>query len=357
MRRLLLSASIVLLSFSCSRSSETQPKLSQIVSDMISDQLSPETSIFKRYGWSDRTGGIFLIGQPEDCMLLCGELLNCDNRDNYDGSFKPDGLKDFAGEMISCVMDDSTSAADGEYVVRQYLSALDTLCFVSDYDKNGLGVKGHPKVVVLTSARCAGEAGGLFEIDSLSRYFGSNIVVFNPFYDAVCEAVADGADVIGVVGGEENVASGLYEKIVCKRCVDMGVRAECFAFCPAEGDNALIAFLNEYIASGNTKPIDVLIFDNFSKIGFDENDALLKINSILNVESVLYSDFISEDFHMVSLRENAGRECYDILRTNNLFTHNISQPVSESFTARRDTSVSAGIRLDYFRKPEGKCIR
>jgi len=357
MRRVILFFTIVFLSFSCSRLQESKPKVSQIVTNMISDPLSPETSIVKRYGTCDRNGSVFLIGQPEDCMLLCGELLNCDNRDNYNGEYVSDGLKDFAGEMISCVMDDSSFTADGERVVRQYLSALDTLCFISDYDKNGLGVKSSPKVIVLTSANCASEDGGLFDVDSLTRYFGSNIFIFNPFYEAVKEAIASGAKVIGVIGNEENVASGLYDNIVCRRSVETGTRTECFSFSPADGDNALIGFLNEYISSGKTQPVDLLIFDNYNKIGFEEKDALLKINSVLNVESVLYSDFISKDFRMVSLRENAGRECYDILRSNNLFTHNISQPVTESFTVDKDTTLNSGIRLKYFRMVEGKCIR
>ncbi|MGN1215957.1 MAG: hypothetical protein ACI4TJ_06900 [Candidatus Cryptobacteroides sp.] len=103
-----LAVSLLALSFgagavSCGRKVEERNDFSPFVKSLLDgsmDELHRLASLSGRV-----SGSIAVIGTPPECSALSAELSRCDIFDNIDGSTRPDGLPDFAGERIVAVLD------------------------------------------------------------------------------------------------------------------------------------------------------------------------------------------------------------------------------------------------------------
>ena len=131
------------------------------VSDIINDSYSSEHKLVSGYDPQDRSKAIFVFGSRSRTQAVAGALMESDAYDNVDGSSNPDGLKDFAGETVCTVAKFSNFGEmvnDGrledlrELTTRNVLAAMDTLCFVSPYDRSGMGKKPLAKLIILGSA-------------------------------------------------------------------------------------------------------------------------------------------------------------------------------------------------------------
>ncbi|MGN0201648.1 MAG: hypothetical protein ACI399_01925 [Candidatus Cryptobacteroides sp.] len=142
MRRILdhltLSLLVVLMgvgSASCCRKVEDRSGFSPFVSSLLSgspDELHRLASLSGTV-----SGSIAVIGSPAECAAVSSELATCDRFDNIDGSLRPDGLPDFAGERIVAVLDSAnfpyrtpqgapgTDFSLSETAVRNLLAVMD----------------------------------------------------------------------------------------------------------------------------------------------------------------------------------------------------------------------------------------
>ena len=115
----------------------------KFVTDIISNSSSAEHKLIANYNPTDASKAIFIFGSRKRTQSIADVLTECDAYDNVDGSSRPDGLKDFAGETFCTLANFSNFGEmvnDGrledlrELTARNVLAAMDTLCFVSPYD-------------------------------------------------------------------------------------------------------------------------------------------------------------------------------------------------------------------------------
>lgn len=325
MKRFALIFSLVALAVSCRNVSEQGRLTIPFVREVISQTSSPAHTIMSRYT-RNRAYPIYVIGEPEECQRFANKLVLCDVRDNVTGNFGSDGLPDFAGEKIVTLADYAGSPYSNfldegrendlrELVVRECIDALDTLCFLSPYDRQGLGRRSPAKMIVLASSYA--DTYGFFDVDSLFSAFGCNVKIVNPLRSMLASAKSAKDPCIGVLTRRNMLSAGIY--------------AGCFAFPKneEEGADQLISFLDNYIAAGYTKPLSSIIIDD-PEVSLSEMALTLeRILSVMNEESFTYSRIISSDFRIIDPESTIASECYDIMRKENIFTHYIAFPKEE----------------------------
>lgn len=276
-------------------------------------------------------GEVFLAGSPMYTSLLAGHFLTCDIADNVRGRSWSDGLKDFAGETFSRIEDHSfapyahfASKPDSlrELAVRYAIAALDTRCNVSVYDLDGNAAKASAKMLILSDPWLC--RYGRFDIDTLFTLTGKGIPVVSP-QQLMLDAVLSGEKKsfnVGIICDSSYVASGIYQELFRAACTEhnvMGARCKV-----ASGD--LYQFLDAYLASGGSAPLDAILVDDLSADLEAIRAQVEAIHSYSREESMKYGRYISRDVRIVDACELTMRECYGILRSHNLFTHKIAQP-------------------------------
>lgn len=306
------------------------------VSDIITDSSSPRHKLVSAYNPQDASKAIFVFGSRSRTQAVAGALMDCDAYDNVDGSANPDGLKDFAGETICTVANFSNFGEmvnDGkiedlrELTARNVLAAMDTLCYVSPYDRSGMGKKPLAKLIILGSA-CMTQYG-YYDIDSLFNALNCPLPVITPMQLISDEAVESnrGKDIlsVGVLAG--NAPVDLYGPYIRTKAARAGIDSVlCVGFKVPEGEDPLLSFLDRYSALGISRPLDVILVDD---LGVDLSvfkESLERITSVMNAESLTYGNLISPDFKIIDSRSRVCKAAYTILRRANLFTHYISQP-------------------------------
>lgn len=322
MRRIVLILSIFALAASCRNISDAGWQTIPFVRETVSDDSSASHKVMKAYS-RNRAYSIYIIGEPEDCKRFSSKLFVCDERDNVTGNFVSDGLPDFSGEEIVSISDYAHSPyskylEEGreeelrELIVRECIDALDTLSFVSPYDRQGLGKRIPAKMIILTSSYS--DTYGLKDVDSLYSAFGCSVRIVNPLRSMLSSARTAKDPCIGILTRRERLSAGIY--------------SGCYAFPKneSEGADQLISFLDNYIAAGFTKPLSSIILDDPSVLSSDLEATLERVLSVMNEESFKYSRMITSDFRIINPESVTASECYDILRKENLFTHNIAFP-------------------------------
>jgi len=306
------------------------------VSEIISGSNSAAHRLVSLYDPKDASKAIFVFGSRSRTSALADALMESDSFDNVDGSSKPDGLKDLAGETVCTVTNFSNFGElvnDGhledlrELTARNVLSAMDTLCYVSPYDRSGMGKKPLAKLIILGSA-CMTKYGR-YDVDSLFNALNCKLPVLSPMQLIVDEAVeiSKGKQVlsVGVLAG--NAPVDLYGSYIKARAAKVGIDSVlCVGFKVPEGEDPLLSFLDRYSELGISRPLDVILVDD---LGVDLSifrESLMKITSVMNAESLTYGNLISSDFNIIDSRSRICRAVYSILREQNLFTHHISQP-------------------------------
>ena len=306
------------------------------VSEIINDNNSSAHRLVSAYEPLDASKAIFVVGSRRRTGELASALIESDSFDNVDGSANPDGLKDLAGETI-CTVTNFTSfgemVRDGrlqdlrELTARNVLSAMDTLCYVSPYDRSGMGKKPQAKLIVLGSA-CMTQYGR-YDIDSLFSALNCKLPVLSPMQLIVDEAVeiSKGKKILtaGVLAG--NAPVELYGPYIKARAAKVGIDSVlCVGFKVPEGEDPLLSFLDRYSELGINRPLDVILVDDLKVDLSIFNESLQRITSVMNAESLTYGNLIAPNFRIVDSRSRICNAVYSILRQRNIFTHQISQP-------------------------------
>ncbi len=329
---------------SCGRVQQAPAPPVRLVSDIISDSRLPEHGLVSGFNADDAEKSIYVVGAPDRCEYLRRELVSCDYFDNVDGRMVSDGLPDFAGEVVCTVLDYANAPyqqfLDGdredrlrEVAVRSVIAAMDTVCFISEYDQNGVASKPLPKLLVLESPFASGF--GMYDVDSLFSALRCNLPVINPLR-AMMDKVFDGRKsnaMVGVITGREYLSTGGYTSYLQEKARSRGLLSSDCVVLPASPDagDPLIAFLEGYLAAGYSRPLDAILVDDFTVDVQKMRDALVRITDINNGESLSYGKLIAPGCVILDAALTVSSECYRYLRKRNLFTHDIAYPRSLAF--------------------------
>ena len=345
---------ILLLSvLSCRQQVVSSRSTVPFVSDILSDKYAPENLMLRHHQEPVPSGDIVIIGADSLCMRFAEFFTSAETRDNVSGSHLQDDLPDFAGETLSCVIDDADYSsmfnslgeeAFREQVVRRTLAAVDTVLHISPYDIDGLGYKNPAKIIILADPFFA--EYGAFDVATLFASSGCGIPVIVPVDMVFSKAFAEAPDrniTVGLICGGAQSDTGIYRKrfsSVSSKCGKEG--SELFAFVNDGRDSLVHHFLDAYAASGMTRPLDAVIFDD---IHIDVD--LLKAEfadmlSVHNESSMIYGRMISKDFEVIETKKLVAEYCYDVLRRDNLFTHNIALPAVEFYRVFPEPRSSDG---------------
>ena len=307
------------------------------VSEIIGDNSMPEHRMIAGYNVRNASSGVFVLGTRERCSMLCDALVDSDAYDNVDGSAKPDGLKDFAGESICSVTnfggfelpEPVADAAMRDLTVRNAVIAMDTLCFVSPYDRSGMGKKPLAKMLILASPEMV--LNGRYDVDSLFHALGCAMPVISPaelMLNAAFEGAVPGKHfTVGVLCSPESASGAAYKALISSKAASAGIDSvACISFAAEPGTDALKAFLDSYSAQAPSVPIDVLLIDDITQNLPELEESLSHSTSVMNAESMTYGNLIAKSFRILDPRPMVCEAVYSYLRNSNLFTHFISQP-------------------------------
>lgn len=312
----------------------------EFVRSILRDAESPEYKILKSYDPSECNAAIYVIGDSLSCEKAAMHLVGSDERDNIDGIEGLDGLPDFAGERIAMLTDVANGQYDSlvlgghqallrEITVRNLLKTVDTLCYLSPFDMEGLGTKSKAKVVVLASPAVA--CNGLFDVDSLLLASACELPVISPVAVLASDIVKSPAVTVGVITSSARADARIYETLFGDIASATSKNMNCVSAAVDRPESALSSFLDMYIAAGNVAPLDVLLVDDSACDVAKMNVELEKIRSVMNEEFLKYSEFVAPEFRIVEPMSVLSEECYKLLRERNLFTHKIALPETESY--------------------------
>lgn len=315
----------------------------------VEDILSEETeglSLLSSFDPRESRGTIALVG-PEDTSLV-NRFLKVDDVDNIDGRPNPDLLPDFAGEQIDIIND----KANAPYVallkndsvkfrtvaVRNLMAAIDTAYSIGAFDDEKLQTKLPAKVVVYTSPLNA--EIGAFDVDTLCRASGCSIPVVFPSRLVFGQQLDRGIEHlhIAVVTDSLTAASGVYSRVFDDVSKSKGILGTgCIAVKVDSLDN-INTVLSDYKAAGGNMPLSALVIDS-REVDIDALRVSLDFVMTHQSETNLNSrKLITKDFVIVDMNKAVTDECYRILRSNNIFTHNISYPVSRNYVTVKSTN-------------------
>ncbi|MBO4455683.1 MAG: hypothetical protein J5759_04485 [Bacteroidales bacterium] len=331
---------LVLLPFalvSCQHQAETGRDTVHYVKEIVSGSEARAAKVIADYGKPLNANEIFIAGSPRYSALLAGKFLESDIFDNVRGNQWSDGLKDFAGETFSCISDNTFAPYSGmepdairELAVRYAVAALDTKCNVSIYDLDGNATKESAKILLLADPWLC--EYGKFDIDTLFTLTGATIPVVSP-QDLMFDSIFAGerkAFNVGIICDSTYVGTGIYPSIFRSKTAEHGlVGAHCF-----EGYGSLYGFLDEYIASGNTVPLDAILVDDPALDPAELDAELAAIRDFSREESMKYGKFVAPTLEISSSYILTMRECYRILRSGSLFTHKIARPDFKLYSVR-----------------------
>ncbi len=344
MKRAAYTCLCLLLLVSCTQREHTGRDTIALVKSIAADSSSPDRVMLSSFSKPDPAGNIYIAGTSRQCHLIGQAMLESDTFDNVRARDFSDGLKDFSGETIALV-DDSTYAPYSAFVaangedsmrelsVRMVLSFLRDKCNMSIYDIEGNASKLPAKLIVLADPwmeRC-----GKFDVDTLFTLTSCKVPVISP-QDLLIDAALTGEKKkfnVGLMCDSLYFGSGIYEAVFKDRAARHKIVGTKFFEAPSanSGERLLESFLDRYIESGRTEPLDVLLVDDWSADLGQMRSALENIRDFKKEESMRYGKYITPDFSIVSSSELTLSECYMLLRQLRLFTHKIAQPQLEQF--------------------------
>ena len=127
---------------------------------------------------------------------------------------------------------------------------------------------------------------------------------------------------VGIICDSTYIGTGIYPAIFRSKAAEHGlVGAHCF-----EGHGSLYGFLDEYIASGNTVPLDAILVDDISLDPEELAAELAAIRDFSREESMKYGKYIAPTLGISCSYILTMKECYRLLRSSGMFTHKIARP-------------------------------
>lgn len=351
-RSIILASAAVLSLAGCADVENTGRATVPFVEDILAGHNDVLTML-ESFDARDSRGSIALIGPSASDTCLAARFLTVDDFDNIDGSPRPDILPDFAGEQIDIISDEANapykySAGNQENMrtiaVRNLIAAMDTACSYGAFDDEKLQTKLPAKLVVFTSPLNA-EAGA-FDVDTLCRASGCRIPVVFPSRLVFGQQLGRNIEHlhIAVVTDSVTAASGVYPRVFDEVSKSMGILGTgCVAVC-ADTLGSINSILARYKTSGGNMPISALVVDERSVDIEAVKASLEQVLTVQTEENLNSRKLITKDFEIVDMDKAVTDECYRILRKNNIFTHNISYPVSRNYITVKSTN-SDGFNL------------
>lgn len=341
--RVLFVLPLLLLLYSCANRTEENADVLPYLKDAMSDRNSRESLLLGRSTVVDTQGDITLLGRTESAELFASRFLEYDEHDNVDGRRKSDNLKDFAGETLSCISEsfqaiDLSDSVSVELfrtnAVKSMISALDTLSYVSLYDSYGLGRKNTTKIFLLVSPEHSLWTAG--DAEYMVKNSGATFRTLSPLNECFNKlfSLKKGKPLrLGIICRQNSGAlPELYEELFRRNAEEFGMNDASCMIINSGTDSLLYRLLRAYDDTGDPRPLDAVLVDDFS-LDIDElRLQQAEMVSIMNESSLTFGRMLSEDFDIYDTFEQAVTSLYAVLRQNNLFTHNISQPEIQYFS-------------------------
>jgi len=339
--KFLLTASALLSFASCGKVVLAPRPTIPLVKEVVAQQaFNPASS----------EGGIYIIGEPSRVLALRDRFLSCDLRDNVTGRFKRDSLPDFSGETFACVLDsvnipykrflsENKELKLRENIVYEALTSTDEVLHVSPYDYSGMAGKKAAKMMIFASPQLSN--CGLFDVDTMAVLAGKSFPVSSPL-DAACDRIFKrhkGKLNIGVISRREDIESGAYSAVIQRYARRYG-RKGCnvVALEVSKPREALRSYLEQYLNSGNSGSLDLLLVDDPSVSVPEMIRDYQKMTSVMSSESLFYGKVLSDKFEILDAQSSVVQWCYLMLRSKNLFTHDIAYPQAECYYSARRPS-------------------
>lgn len=341
-KTIVISLIAVLPAVSCGRPGTSGIDALPFVRQTIADTASVEHSTIAGYDDADRFGTIAVIGPMDEASLLTGYLMECDLFDNVDARAVPDGLADFAGETFAPLYDMSAPQyynyfRDGkeedfrEMTVRHTVAAVSGMCSQNAYSRDATVEKVPSKMVVLSSSLAS---VALPDIDMLFSAMGKSLPVISPVNSLVRQAVSryrEGTRV-GIWASNDVLASGVYATAFHEVALANGIAAiDYVGFTPSDSlsvTERFFGYLDMYMASGDDKPLSVILLDDYSISGHSDelNGLVFYIRTSEDEIASRYRPMLSDDCTVLAATEAVAAVCYGMLRNSNGFTHRIAYP-------------------------------
>jgi len=370
---ILLSISLVILGGCKGGQIAPRPTIAY-VNAILTDPHSHESLVLSSCADKKINADIATIDTPERCLLLSEAFMESDSFDNVDGSAAVDGLPDFAGERIASLMDDRyvpyQSYLDGredelrEIAVRSFISALDTVCCLAAFDKEGRSQKPSSKAVVLSSSLMA--AYGRFDIDTLVASTGADIQIFSPVNSMISELLDESASPVNaiVLASSDVIRSGAYQTVFSEMTAAKGdTLSKCILF--AEPDyvvdsmgveqphaDLLRSLLDSCRASGLSH-VNALMVDDYSVSVAALEELLSSVLSSTDEADVIRRQVLARNFKISDPRKSVVSDCYRTFRNKNLFTHNIAYPIASAYITSPESSQFMLMDFDESSLPDG----
>ena len=329
MRKALIFIAALCAILSCKQASKAHRPTIALVQSIVEDTTGIRGIVEKKRG---AKGAIALIGDPADVAVLSSLFLNRDQVDNVDGRQRRDSLPDFAGETFQAIMDAfnapySHFLGEGcstdslrEAAVNNALSAWDTTNIRGTMGGRAKLRKASAKILIYTSS--LQKEFGLHDVDTLLQLTGGQCAILNPVDILLQKVKADGARNIAVWAPQAVKDARVWEKAFGRR-----TDATLSVHTPAQAvdiRNRLRDVLRQYQLTG--LPLDALILDGYDR---DENLIQAEIRLIRlggTDEDQAFNEMLSKDFRIYNPADALLESTYELLRKENLFTHQIAWP-------------------------------
>ena len=338
---ILSSACILLLLSSCFQKKASYADTVPYVEGILADKYCHEAFVLRGNSSPDRNGSITIIGREGNCTKLAEVFSTLDARDNIDGTARPDGIPDFAGETLACIIDslsyryvlksgdESTVRA---HTARLVMAGLDTISHLSPYDLEGLDSKPKSKIVILADSYMARYGG--FDVDTLFNSYACGVDVIDPvslMLDKVIEAYPLRAVNVALLYDGSLSESELYTSRFAEYTTKRGAGGSTLLTMPYNASDTLVRTMLDSWRQRSRDRIDAIIVDDANADSESLKAQIADLISIMNESSITYSRYLQDSCLLLDVYGEVFSYCYDFLRKNNLFTHYISTPQLESY--------------------------
>ena len=339
MRKALIVIAALCAVLSCKQAPKAPRPAIALVQSIVEDTTGIRGIVENKRG---AEGAIALIGDPADVAVLSRRFLTEDRVDNVDGRHKPDSLPDFAGETIQAILDAfnapySHFLGEGcstdslrEAAVNNALSAWDTTSFRASTGGRAKLRKASANILIYTSS--LQKEFGLFDVDTLLQLTGGQCTILNPVDILLQKVKADGARNIAVWAPQAVKDARIWEKAFGRRAdATLSVHTPAPA---VDIRNRFRDVLRQYQVTG--LPLDALILDGYD---MDENLIRAEIRLIRlggTDEDQAFGEMLSKDFRIYNPADALLDSTYELLRKENLFTHQIAWPQVKYFETQEN---------------------
>ena len=337
MKRLLATASAaVILVLGCTPNARTGRDTIQYVKQIATDS-SGVFDLVKLYRNTASRGSIAIIGEPSDCIPVADRFASADDVDNIDGRPRPDRLPDFSGETIQVYLDDfnapyahflegtSPDSADSlrTLAVENAIAAIDSAAYSSATGGSRIP-KLRAKVIVLASALSA--EYGQFDIDTLFRMAGCEPLIVSKPEAMFREAFVQGKKDL-VVWAPEDVNASLTYQSVFDRVKPEGATLSVITPSGAiDIRTELRDLLRKYLSGHPSGKLEAILLDDYGARTDLLRSELEHIRMEVTEEDMRFNKALSGTFIFIEPARAETSACYSLLRSENLFTHNIAYP-------------------------------